>query len=316
MMPKQMENQVIKIDKTFIVGDLKTLLPSISLEMVSHSIHEPLWDQLVKNYHYLGYRKLLGHRLKYLAFSDQRPIAAFSWSAPALKLRSRDNFIGWSEKQRKKHLQRIANNSRFLIPYWVQVPNLASHLLSRCVQQLKQDWPRYFNHSLWCLETFVDPQRFRATSYKAANWRFLGLTQGSTKQGPGYTFHGVIKEIYFYVLNPYFRKHIGCQQKPFSPFHRPPITLQKMEDLQMLLRHDWDPDVMPCMDLSEQDIMNMADELVKFHQQFHSCFGRTEHRRLAWLIFPGYSATAKENPLSPWHLSSWGNNLSVPSNVL
>ena len=180
-MSKQKQNQDIKIDKTPIVGDLKTFLPSISLEMVSHSIHEPLWNKLVKSYHYLGYRNLLGHRLKYLAFADQRPIAAFSWSGPSLKLSSRDNFIGWSNKQRKKHLTRIANNSRFLIPYWVQVPNLASHLLSRCIQRLKLDWPKYFNHSLWCLETFVDPQRFKATSYKAANWQFLGHTQGSTK---------------------------------------------------------------------------------------------------------------------------------------
>ena len=306
-MQKSTQKQKIKINKTPIVCDLKTLMPSISLEMVSHSIHEPLWDQLVSNYHYLGYHNLLGRRLKYLAFSDGRPIAAFSWSAPALKLRSRDNFIGWSNNQRRKHLKRIANNSRFLIPYWVQVPHLASHLLARCVKRLKLDWPRYFHYALWGLETFIDPQRFKATSYKAANWQFLGHTQGSTKHGQGYKYHGVIKEVYFYVLAPYLRKHIGCQQKPSDPSHCPPVELRKMEELKMLLRHaDWSPDVMPCMDLTEQDIEKMADELVKFHQEFHSCFGRTEHWRLSLAYLSGLLSNSKAKSIEPIALEFLG----------
>ncbi len=173
--------------------------------------------------HYLGYRKLLGHSLKYLAFVNNRPVAG----APALKLRFRDKFIGWSDEQRKRYLKRVANNSRFLIPEWINVPNLASHLLSKCIRRLNGDWKEHFNHSLWCLETFVDPARFKATGYKAANWQFLGHTQGSTKQGQGYIYHGIIKEIYFYVLDPHFRKHIGCKQQPCPP-HRPPVSPKKM----------------------------------------------------------------------------------------
>jgi SRSO17 transposase len=306
-MHKCTQKQDIEINKAPIICDLKTLSPSISLEMVSHSIHEPLWNQLVSNYHYLGYRNLLGHRLKYLAFSESRPIAAFSWSAPALKLRSRDNFVGWSNIQRRKHLRRIANNSRFLIPYWVHVPHLASHLLARCVQRLKLDWPRYFHYSLWGLETFVDPQRFKATSYKAANWQFLGHTHGSTKHGQGYKYHGIIKEVYFYVLDPHFRKHIGCQQKPSDPSHGPPPIFQKLEELEMLLQYaDWNPDVMPCMDLTEQDIEEMADELIKFHQEFHSCFGRTEHRRLGLAYLSGLLSNSKAKSIEPIALEFLG----------
>jgi len=67
-----------------------------------------------------------------------------------------------------------------------------------------------------------------------------------------------------------------------------------MEELKMLLRHaHWNPDVMPCMDLSEQDIEDMAEHLVKFHQEFHSCFGRKEHERHGLAYFSGllpYSA--------------------------
>jgi SRSO17 transposase len=305
-MQTKLQQQAVHINREPLICDIKSLLPSISLELVSNTIQEPLWDYLVRNYHYLGYRKLLGHRLKYLAFVNKRPIAAFSWSAPALKIRYRDKFIGWSDEQRKRHLKRIANNTRFLIPAWVHVPHLASHLLSKCIQRLNTDWQKHFNYRLWCLETFVDPQRFKATSYKAGNWQFLGLTQGSTKQGQGYIYHGISKEIYFYVLDPDFRQHIGCKQKPCPP-HRPPLSPKRMEELEMILQHtDWDRDVMPCMDLTEQDVENMAENLVKFHQQFHSCFGRAEHHRLGLAYFSGLLSNSKEKSIEPIALEFLG----------
>jgi len=305
-MPIEMHQSTIDINREPLTSDIKGLLPDISLELVCHTSHEPLWDHLVSNYHYLGYRKLLGHRLKYLAFVNNRPIAAFSWSAPALKLRFRDKFIGWSDAQRKRHLKRIANNTRFLIPEWVHVPHLASHLLSKCIQRLNRDWQNNFNYRLWGLETFVDPQRFKATSYKAANWHFLGLTQGSTKQGQGYIYHGNIKEIYFYVLDPAFRKHIGCKQQPCPP-DRPPLSLKRMEELEMILQDaDWNRDVMPCMDLNEHDVESMADNLVKFHQEFHSCFGRSEHHRLGMAYFSGLLSSSKAKSIEPIALEFLG----------
>jgi len=137
---KQMFNT---INTEPIAGDLKTLGP-IKLKLADEHTLALVWDQLVSRYHYLSYQKLLGHRLKYLAFINNRPVAALSWSAPALKLRVRDYFIGWSDEQRKDHLNRIANNSRFLILPWVRVPNLASHVLSLNIGQIKRDWPHYF----------------------------------------------------------------------------------------------------------------------------------------------------------------------------
>lgn len=305
-MSKKIQQQAIYINREPLVSDINNLIPSISLELVSHTRHEFLWDCLVSKYHYLGYRKLLGHRLKYLAFVDNRPVAAFSWSAPALKLRFRDKFIGWSAEQRKCHLKHIANNSRFLIPPWIHVPNLASHLLAKCIRRLNQDWQKHFNYSLWGLETFVDPGRFKATSYKAANWQFLGPTQGSTKQGRGYIHHGIIKEIYFYVLDPHFRKYIGCKQQPCTP-HRPPLSPKRMEELEMILRHaNWNPDVMPCMDLTEQDVENMAENLVTFHQEFHSCFIRAEQRRLGLAYFSGLLSNSKAKSIEPIALEFLG----------
>ncbi len=191
------------LDTKSIIGSIDNF--TINIRMVSHSSLEPDWDQLVSSYHYLGYKKLLGHRLKYMAFIENQPIAALSFSAPALKLKSRDAYIGWSDAQRKVFLNCVACNSRFLIVPWVQIKNLASYLLSRCVRSLKKDWGKNFGKRLLLLETFVDPEKFKGTIYKAANWINVGQTYGSGKKGDGYMYHGKPKEIYLYAaLNPDF----------------------------------------------------------------------------------------------------------------
>ena len=275
-------------------------LPPVSLQLVSQSGLEPLWDHLIRSYHYLGYRKLLGHRLKYISFIENRPIAALSWSAPALKIKARDTFIGWSIEQRKLHLKHVVNNSRFLILPWVNVPHLASHILSRNIRLLKKDWPQHFNNNLWFLETFVDPQQFKGTCYKAANWQLLGTTHGSGKQGHGYVFHGNKKEIYAYVLDPKFRTYIGCKQEPINPPRRPPPTTKEVEELRMILRYaDWNPNIIPCMDLTEDDISNLADEIVRFHEQFHCCFYRKEQQRLGLAYFSGLLSNSKAKSVEP-----------------
>jgi len=282
-----------------ICGPLHSLLP-VTLELVSQTHRENLWDNLVKQYHYLGYQKLLGHRLKYLAFIKDRPVAALSWSAPALKSRARDRYIGWSDEQRKTWLKRTANNSRFLILPWVKVPNLASHVLSLNIKQLNQDWSRRFSQTLLFLETFVDPRHFKGTSYKAANWKFVGHTHGSGKQGQGYFYHGAVKEIYVYALTPEFRKIIGCEQKPYSPFHHSPRSFKKVEELKMILRHaQWNPNLVPSLELSEEEVAAMADELVKFHEQFHDCFGRIEHERLGLAYISGLISNCEAKSMEP-----------------
>ncbi|HTU01523.1 MAG TPA: IS701 family transposase [Candidatus Sulfotelmatobacter sp.] len=275
-------------------------VPPITVEVASHSPLEPLWDRLVRAYHYLGYQKLLGHRLKYLALLAGRPVAALAFSAPARVLRVRDQWIGWSAAQRQAHLDRVVNNSRFLIPPWVAVKNLASHVLAHALAHLPQDWAVRFGTRPWLVETFVDPARFHGTCYRAANWQRLGLTFGSGKQGKGYVYHGVVKEVYVYVLAPRFRTRIGCQQQAVSPSHRPPPSLQKVEDLQMILRHaDWHPELVPRVTLTEADCAAIADELVAFHAQFQACLGRIEHRRLGLAYLSGLLSNNEAKSVEP-----------------
>jgi len=288
---------VIKTDP--ISGELRDFSPA-RLGVVSGSDWESLWDQWVSRHHYLGYQRLLGHRLKYFAFLEDRPVAALSWSAPALKLAPRDCFVGWSQAQRKRHLHQVAANSRFLIMPWVQIPNLASHVMALNIARLAADWRRHFNHQLLLLETFVDSRYFKGTCYKASNWLHIGHTQGSTKQGKGYRYHGYPKEIYLYVVEHDFRRIIDCRQKPAPAVDRPPPTKTKVEALVMLLQHcQWHPQLTADLNLDKDDIEAMAKELVSFHQLFHDAFGRIEHHRLGLAYLSGLMSNAEAKSVEP-----------------
>lgn len=283
-----------------IVGVLSDFGPATVIP-VDGSGWEPLWDRWVSQHHYLGYRRLLGHRLKYVAFLKDRPVAALSWSAPALKLAPRDRFIGWSPGQRKRHLHQLAANSRFLILPWVQIPNLASHVLALNIARLPADWLRHFNHRLLLLETFVDSRYFEGTCYKAANWLHTGQTQGSTKQGKGYRYHGHPKEVYLYVLDPDFRRVIDCRQQP-APVRPPPSknSKNKVEALVMLLEHcRWHPQLSADLNLDKGDLKTMAEELVSFHRCFHDAYGRLEHHRLGLAYLSGLMSNAEAKSVEP-----------------
>jgi hypothetical protein len=56
------------------------------------------------------------------------------------------------------------------------------------------------------LETFVDPERFRGTCYRAANWVVLGKTTGRGKQSNSYVPNRSIKEVLGYPLTKQFRE--------------------------------------------------------------------------------------------------------------
>lgn len=311
MRPSKYKNDLMAyapmdIDTTPISGKLSDFAP-VTLELASGSHWELLWGRLVAKHHYLGYRKLLGHRLKYIAFLENRPVAALSWSAPALKMAARDSFIGWSPIQRKRHLHQVAGNSRFLIPPWVRIKNLASHVMALNIARLDADWLRHFNHRLLLLETFVDGRYFDGACYKASNWQHVGRTRGSTKQGKGYRYHGHPKEVYLYFIAKNFRDIIDCQRRPAPDFDRPPRTQIKVEELTMLLEHcKWHPGLTADLNLSGDDIKNISEELVRFHELFHDCFGRVEHRRLGLAYMSGLMSNADAKSIEPIALEFLG----------
>ncbi len=286
------------IDKEPLYGSLKDH-SSLAIKVASRKELEPLWDHLVRSYHYLGYQKLLGHSLKYLVFHQDRPIAALSFSAAALKVRVRDSFIGWTDEQRKENLKRIINNSRFLVLPWISIKNLASHILSCTVKQMIEDWRERYDVTPWLLETYVDPMKFKGTCYRAANWKYIGNTGGFGKLTPGYVYHGNMKEVYVYVIEKGFRTYIGCMQKPYDFIYRP-ASSKKMEGLEMVLREaGWKPTTEPDIEFTEEEVSELADNLIEFHEQFHSCYGRSEHHRLGLAYISGLISDIKDKSIEP-----------------
>ena len=148
---------------------------------------EPRYQELMRQHHYLGALPKISETLWYVATWREEWIALLSFSAAALKCAVRDGWIGWNFRQRYSRLKLIVNNSRFLILPAGHVPNLGSRVLALCQRRLASDWQAAFGHGVVLLETFVDPQRFRGTVYRAANWVYVGNTKGFRRTRGGYT---------------------------------------------------------------------------------------------------------------------------------
>ena len=159
-----------------------------------------------EHYHYLGYEQPVGEHLKYLGWAQGRPVACVAFSSAPRHLGPRDRFIGWSKQARKRNIDRIAYNTRFLILPWVRVPHLASHILGRLAALLSADWERVYAHPIYLLETFVDPSRFQGTCYRAANWMVVGSTTGRGKDDQTHRANRPIKDVLVLPLQRQFRR--------------------------------------------------------------------------------------------------------------
>lgn len=135
-------------------------------------------DALIVEHHYLHSATLVGEHLRYVASYQGEWLALVCFSAGSYHLRYRDQFIGWSPEQRRRRLPLVVNNSRLLILPDTHYPNLASRLLSQVLARLPEDWLARWGHPVALVETFVDPQWFRGTTYRASGWSELGPTSG------------------------------------------------------------------------------------------------------------------------------------------
>jgi len=198
----------VDVDKSLLKADLNDIRP-ISIQQIRRTIDEKLFNGLIDQYHYLGYTRPVGEHLKYIAFSQDRPIACLAFSSAARHLSSRDRFIGWNPEARKRNIQFLAYNNRFLILPWIRISCLASHLLSQCARIISSDWQYLYSHPIYWLETVVDTQRFKGTCYQAANWIWLGKTTGRGLNDRANKVNRSIKSVYGYPLTADFRQKLG-----------------------------------------------------------------------------------------------------------
>jgi hypothetical protein len=196
------------IDRTPIDEELCDLGP-VEFQLVRRTADEPLFNSLLEQHHYLRYEQGVGECLKYLVWAQSRPIACLAWSSAPRHLGARDRYIGWSAAARRQNLRFLAYNLRYLLLPWVQVKNLASHILGGMAARISQDWEGLYGHPLYFLETFVDPERFRGTCYYAANWVWMGETTGRGKASNSHVPNRSIKHVLGYPLHPRFRERLG-----------------------------------------------------------------------------------------------------------
>jgi len=198
----------VVMDTTAVEVGLDQIQP-LQLVQVRRSGDEPLFNSLMEEHHYLGYEQPVGEHLKYLVWAQGRPIACLAWSSSPRHLGARDRYIGWSAEARRRNIRFVAYNTRFLILPWVRVKHLASHILGCMAARISEDWQRMYGHPIYFLETFVDPERFRGTCYRAANWVLLGNTTGRGKQSNSYVPNRSIKQVLGYPLTKRFRERLG-----------------------------------------------------------------------------------------------------------
>lgn len=199
----------VLMDETIIAGPLG-MLGGIEIEPVRRTALEPLFNSLMEQYHYLGYEQPVGEHLKYLVSVAGRPLACLAWSSAPRHLGARDRFIGWDQTARKRNIHLIAYNTRYLILPWVKVEHLASHLLARVSRRIAGDWEKMYAHPVCLLETFVDPERFRGTCYRAANWIDVGETTGRGKDDQTKRANRSIKRVLVYPLDQRFRRRLSA----------------------------------------------------------------------------------------------------------
>ena len=200
----------ITVDEAAVECSLNELCP-INLKQVRRTAQEKLFNSLISEYHYLGYTQPVGEHLKYIAFSNDRPIACLAWSSAPWYIGARDRFIGWSSQTRQNNLHLIINNTRFLVLPWVRVSHLASHLLALSRRRVSRDWQHVYNHPVFLLETFVDTERFQGTCYKADNWTYVGKTTGRGKLSKSKKPTLSKKAVYLYPLTKDFRDRLNTQ---------------------------------------------------------------------------------------------------------
>lgn len=200
--------------KVQVSASEQDVLDGVKLRLIGKPERER-FDRLIETQHYLKDATLVGEQLRYVAEYEGEWLALLAWSAAAYHLKDRDRWIGWTEEQRRRRLGWIVNNSRFLILEGAHYPNLASRTMRLCLERLDPDWRERWGHGLLAVESFVDGQLFRGTSYQASGWTRLGQTDGWGRQREGfYVRHDRPKQLWVRELQPGAREVLRAPSLP------------------------------------------------------------------------------------------------------
>jgi hypothetical protein len=210
---KTYESYIKDLPHQILTGGLESVFP-LKLELVKTKPQRDIWNGYVEKYHYLGYKQPFASHLRYFVKSEKlgdQYLGCLLFAPSANALKCRDDWIGWSKKHRIKGSNLIICNSRFLIFPWIQIESLASKSLSLVANRVADDWQQAYGYRPVLLETFVDPEYFEGTCYKASNWCDIGLTAGRGRSSNQVSTNQ--KKVFVYPLRYDFRHILRNEKK-------------------------------------------------------------------------------------------------------
>jgi hypothetical protein len=227
--------------RPILTDEQQAIVEGVQLRLIRCEAQRKEFDRIIVEGHYLHNADFVGEQLRYVAEYDGRWVALLVWNAGAFQLKPREEWIGWSDRQKSRRLPLVVNNSRFFIPEGFHIPNLASRVLKLNLERLSADWEEAYHHAVLIAETFVDPERFRGTTYKASGWTLLGQTQGYQRSRQDfYEPHHKPKQLWVRELQPGARTILRGRNLPAAcqacEPDRPPDCPQSPEELQQMER--------------------------------------------------------------------------------
>ena len=181
-----------------------SILEDLEVRCLEDAVEIERWNAEVCEKHYLRNANLVGEQLRYVVLAQGQWVALLGFSAASFHLKDREEWLGWSNLQRRSRLHLLAQNSRFVVLAnrgdW---PNLASRALALTSHRLSADWQKKYGHPIAALESFVDSQLFRGSAYRANHWRLLGQTDGFKRVAQDfYVRHDRPKQLWVKALEP------------------------------------------------------------------------------------------------------------------
>jgi len=273
------------------IAGIMTGDPGIELIKVDGTADEILWNQIMREHHYLGYNKMIGRRMKYLILISGKVVGGISFNSASLKLRVRDEHIGWDKAQMKDHLKHVVNNNRFLLLPWIKLKNLASHILSKATKKLCEDWKTKYHEDVFAVETFVDSEKYKGTCYLASNWSYLGETSGYSKQGKEFIHHGKKKKVFFRILDRRFPKNI-------RPARIPKLNAEDVLKMQ-LQGMEYAPKILENAGLTEEAAATITNKLIEYLGKFTKFFFRAGQCLLLSIFIKGIFSPLERKSFEP-----------------
>jgi hypothetical protein len=194
----------------------KIILGQVTVRLLEES-KRARFDELLEQEHYLKSARVGGRSLRYVAELNGEWIALIVFSGAATNLKSREEWMGWTQVQKARRLGFVVNNSRYLLlTDRGSYPNLGSKILSLCLKRLSLDWESTWGQPVLVVESFEDEHYgYEGTCYKACGFEAVGLTAGYGRSSRDYyTEHARPKQLYLRTLDTRARELLSQARLP------------------------------------------------------------------------------------------------------